>query len=266
MKRKIVICIFGIVFLVLVGFFAKKIKTRKELKLEFDADYFWAETILDDGKWFYEKVPAGFEYYLYIPEEYRKDRRNESAKLPLIVTFHGSNDKYAARLKFGRMFVDEKIQGIKKCAVLVLHSRGDYFTNCYDVKLLIENLLMRNECIDKSCIIGFGHSQGAEFVVKLACYEPSLFRAVISGSGYYQPTFWEVLRVLPLRFYWKIAKKDKGIYEQGYRTGRILAKFCRDSVNIELDSREHFWVELEDKIPNSERTFLDWFRSVLEEE
>ena len=42
-----------------------------------------------------------------------------------------------------------------------------------------------------------------------------MFKAVISGSGYYQPSAREVSRVLPVCFYWKISKYDKGIYEQG---------------------------------------------------
>ena len=260
----VIASVFFAFLLILLILLNEKVHRRKELKITFDADYFWAKTLFDDSKWFYETVPAGFEYYLYIPSEYRNDRHNESAKLPLIVTFHGSNDKYASRQKFGRMFLDDKIQSIKKCAVLVLHSRGDYFTNCYDVSLFLQNFVARNECIDRKCIIGFGHSQGAEFVVKLACYEPALFKAVISGSGYYRPMAWEVMNVLPIRFYWKIAKYDKGIYEQGYKTGRTLARFCKSSVNVELDSREHCWVELDDK--GADTTFLAWFKSAIDSE
>ena len=43
-----------------------------------------------------------------------------------------------------------------------------------------------------------------------------------------------------------------------------LKKFCKDSVNIELESREHCWVEIDDKIPDSGRTFLDWYKSVVQ--
>jgi predicted esterase len=130
---------------------------------------------------------------------------------------------------------------------------------------MIQNLLMKNECIDRKNIIGFGHSQGAEFVVKLACFEPGLFKAVISGSGYYQPSFRELLRIMPIRFYWKISKYDKGIYEQGYKTGRKLKRFCKDSVNIELESMEHCWVELNDVVPDSDMTFLQWYKKVVTE-
>ena len=164
---------------------------------------------------------------------------------------------------YGRMFTSEKIQNIKECSVLVLLARGDYYSDCHDVSLLIQNVLMKNLCIDKTNIIAFGHSQGAEFAVELACHEPALFRAVISGSGYYQPTFKEYIRILPVQFYWKIAKRDKGIYEQGFKTGRRLARFCKNSINIELDSQVHFWVELDDKVPDSDMTFLKWFESIV---
>ncbi|WP_027729378.1 hypothetical protein [Treponema sp. C6A8] len=254
----------GFVIILLAVLLFVKANSHKEFSVPFDADYYWTTKTFDDSVWFYETVAAGFEYYLYIPPQFRKDRHNENARLPLIVTFHGSNDKYSSRGRFGRMFIDKKIQDIKNCAVLVLHSRGDYFTDCYDVCLLIGNLLSKNECIDRKCIIGFGHSQGAEFVVKLACYKPSLFKAVISGSGYYQPSMREVLRVRNVNFYWKISKYDKGIYEQGYKTGRKLKRFCKNSVNIELESREHCWVEIDDKISDSDLSFLDWFRSVVE--
>lgn len=253
----------AVLILAVILFLAYKCSVRKDFTLNFDADYYWTTKTFDDSLWFYESVPAGFEYYLYIPKEFRKDRHNESAKLPLIVIFHGSGAKYDSRRQFGRMFIDQKVQNVRKCAVLVLHSRGDYYSGCHDVSLMIQNILMRNECLDRRNIIGFGHSQGAEFVVKLACYEPGLFKAVISGSGYYKPSFWEVLSVLPVRFYWKISKYDKGIYEQGYKTGRILKRFCRDSVNIELESREHCWVEIDDADPETGRTFLDWFEKAV---
>ena len=52
---------------------------------------------------------------------------------------------------------------------------------------------------------------------------------------------------------------------------RLLSAFfsgaalpASDSVNIELDSREHCWVELDDLIPGTDMTFLDWFKSVVE--
>ena len=262
-KNKVFFAI-AIFVLVFLTFFAVKIFSRKDLPLNFDSDYYWAVKTFDDSLWFYEKVPAGFEYYLYIPPEFRNDRHNEAAKLPLIITFHGSGNKGIARGRFGRMFIDPKIQNIKKCAVLVLLSRGDYYSNCCDTSLVIQNILLKNECIDRKRVIGYGHSQGAEFVVKLACFEPGLFKAVISGSGYYQPSFLELLCLRPIRFYWKISKYDKGIYEQGYKTGRLLKRFCKDSVNIELDSREHCWVELDDLIPGTDMTFLDWFKSVVE--
>lgn len=263
--KKIFLSTFLPIFILLIGifiFFIVKSNVRKELALTFDADYYWTCKTYDDSLWFYEAVPAGFEYYLYIPPEYRNDRHNEEAKLPLIVTFHGSGDKYSSRGKFGRMLIAPEIQNVKKCAVLCLHARGDYFTNCYDVSLMIQNILMRNECIDKKCIIGFGHSQGAEFVVKLSCYEPALFKAVISGSGYYKPTLRELIKILPVRYWWKISKYDKGIYEQGYKTGRLLKRFCRGSVNIELESREHCWVESDDIDESTGQTFLQWYESV----
>lgn len=262
MKRKV---FFAIAMLfVAAGVFARiKLYSRPELELKYDVGYYTPEVSRDGGKWYYEKVLAGLSYYLYIPEDYRNGTQNQDAGLPLVVTFNGSDNKGVNLPRYGEMFVSEKIQGIRECAVLVVLARGAYYSDCHDVSLLIQNILMKNPCIDKTNIIGFGHSQGAEFVVKLACHEPALFRGVISGSGYYQPTFREYLRVLPVQFYWKIAKRDKGIYEQGYKTGRRLARYCRNSINIEIDSQVHFWVELDDEVPGSDMTFLKWFESVV---
>lgn len=264
--KKIILVVLAVVAVLVAAaalFLLDKRLHRQSVALTFDADYYWTEETFDDSIWFYEKVPAGFEYFLYIPPEYRNDRHNQDAKLPLVITFHGSGAKHESRGQFGRMFISPTIQNIKKCAVLVILARGMYYSDCHDVDLLIQNLLLKNECLDQKNIIGFGHSQGAEFVVKLACFEPGLFKAVISGSGYYQPTFKELLNVMSVRFYWKISKYDKGIYEQGYKTGRILKRYCKDSVNIELESREHCWVELDDKIPDTGRTFLDWFKDAV---
>ncbi len=265
MKKKLVItaAVFIILFAVAV-LVRKTLYSRGDLELTFDADYYFYELSLFDGMWEYNKVPAGFEYYLYIPPKFRNDRQNESAKIPLIVTFHGASSKAMNLTRYGRMFTDKKIQNIKECAVLVPLARHDYYSDTHDMSLLIQNVLIRNKCLDKTKVIGFGHSQGAEFVVKVACREKNLFRAAISGSGYYQPTFSEYINALPVQFYWKISKYDKGIYEQGYKTGRRLAKFCRNSVNIERDSQVHAWVELDDKIPGSGRTFLQWFASVVQ--
>ncbi len=263
-KRKTALIIFSL-FLILACIFAgKKIFSRDELKLNFDPDYYWSENSFDNGTWFYEKTYSGFEYFLYIPPKFRNDRHNENAKIPLIVTFHGSSSKGSSLGRFGRLFIDKKLQSKIECAVLVILARGEYFCDCHDVSLLIQNILIKNECLDKTRIIGFGHSQGAEFVVKLACHEPSLFKGVVSGSGYYKVSFRELMSILPVSFYWGTSKNDKGIYEQSEKPGKMLAKFCKNSIYAEYETRGHFWVELNDVSPKEKKPFIDWLLETIE--
>lgn len=267
--KKTVIIVAGI-FLLAMGicaFIAKAIYTRKTLgELTFEPDYYWAEEKADTDKWDFRKTYAGYDYFLYIPPEYKNDRHNESLKVPLFVLFHGSENKGISLGRYGRMFTDKKIQSIRPCAVLVLLARCGYYSDCHDTSMLIQNVIIQNECIDKKNIVAFGHSQGAYYAVKLACYEPRLFKAVISGSGYYQITHRELLKVLPIQFWFGLSKNDKGIYEQGCTTGPLLEKFCKNSVYAEYEKRGHFWVELDDVAPGSGRVFLEWLDKVLKEE
>lgn len=239
--------------------------TKKPLQLNFDHDYYWPDASYEDSTWIYERVFAGFEYYLYIPPQYREDRHNPDVKLPLFVIFHGSgkDSKYASLGRFGRIFVDRRVQDIRPCAVLVLLARNDYYENLQDTSLLIQNVLLKNECLDKDSLIAYGHSQGAYFAVKLACHQPELFKAVISGSGYYQVSKKELLKVLPVQFYFGLARNDKGIYEQGILTGPLLEKYCRNSIYAEYPMRGHFYVELKDAPPGKDTTFLQWLEKVL---
>lgn len=266
-KKCRVLSIFAILFLVLSVaflFLVKSLYTRDVFDdFEFEPDYYWADKKADTEKWDFRKTFAGYDYFLYIPPEYKNDRHNEKAKLPLYVLFHGSENKGISLGRYGRMFTDKKIQDIRHGAVLVLLSRGGYYSDCHDTSMLIQNVLLQNECIDKTNVIAFGHSQGAYYVLKLACYEPRLFRAVISGSGYYQITVPELLKVLPIQFYFGISKNDKGIYEQGWKTGKLLARYCRNSVYAEYESRGHFWVEPDDVAPGSGIKFLDWLDQVV---
>lgn len=271
-RRKQIITLSAVIFLLFcIIAVIKSLYTRKPLKLTYDAAYYWTTTSYDDGKWFFEELPTGHKYFLYIPEKYREDRDNEQAKLPLIVTFHGSDEKGAA-VKYGRFFIDNDFQ--KKiypegAAVLVTMSRINYYTDPASMSLLIQNLLLKNKCIDPSKIVGYGFSQGAKYVVELACKEPRLFKAVVSGSGFYQITIPELISVLPVSFYSAISENDKGIFEQGYKTGKLCGFWCKDSRYVQYKSRWHFYVELKDetgkKLKNENRieTMQDWLIEVV---
>lgn len=253
-------------FLLLVCLSLMLLYVRKPMKFNFDAAYFWAEKKVYVDNWLYEELPSGHDYFLFLPEKYRKDKDNESAKLPLIVVFHGSDEKYSSLRKYGRQFVTKDFQ--KKiypegAAVLVILSRINYFTDPASTSLLIQNIALRNKCIDKTNIIGYGFSQGAKFVVELACHEPRLFRAVISGSGFYDISLRELISVLPVQFYSAVSKNDKGIYEQGRRVGKLCGKWCKNSHYIEYETRGHFWVELNDKTSNGDETVTDWLIKIV---
>ena len=190
-RNKIILITAG-VLVFLAGVFALTVKhlyTRKTLgDLVFEPDYYWPEEKSDAGKWKFRKTYAGYDYFLYLPPQYKDDQHNAEAKLPLFVLFHGSYDKGIALGRYGRMFAGQEVQSIRPCAVLVLLARVGYYSDCHDTSMLIQNVLMQNECIDKTSIIAYGHSQGAYYAVKMACYQRELFKAVISGSGYYTVT------------------------------------------------------------------------------
>lgn len=268
MKRLILIFTLLISVFILTGIISiRHLYTRKPLTLTADAAYLWPKETIQ-GKWIYEMLPTGHSYYLYLPEKYRNDKDNESAKLPLIVTFHGSCEKGTAVQKMGSRFVAPEFQ--KKiypegAAVLVALSRLDYFTDTHSMSLLIQNVALKNKCIDKTNIIGYGFSQGAKYVVELACAEPGLFKGVISGSGFYQISYKELLSVLPVSFYFALSENDSGIFEQGVKTARLCGQWCHNSRYVQYQTRYHFWIELHDKTGIKDETMEDWLVNVVNE-
>jgi len=274
MKKKSAFFII-ILSLIAVGFglFIKHLYTRRTLDFVCDGAYYWPKTTVSMGSWKYENLPSGYQYYLYLPKNYWEDKDCESAKIPLIVIFHGSDEPGASFSKYGRMFVTEKFQERiypEGAAILALHSRINYFTDPHSTGLLIQNICIRHKCLDPENIIGYGFSQGAKFVVEVACTYPGLFRGVVSGSGFYQMTFSEILKSLPTSFYWATAENDSGIFEQGSPTGKRVGKFCKNSRYVEYKTRRHFFVELNDKTgrmnkDGTEETFTDWICSVVNE-
>lgn len=271
MKKRFVIIPVVLVALVAAFFFIRAfLYARKQLEFTFDAAYYWASDEKNSkgsiDSWNYEKLPAGHSYYLYLPPEYREDKDNEDAKLPLIVVFHGSDEKGAALHKYGEPFVREDFQKKiypKGAAVLVILSRVNYFTDPHSTSLLIQNIALRNKCIDQTNIIGWGFSQGAKFVVELACAEPRLFRAVISGSGFYHITLKELISVMPVCFYSAVSENDKGIFEQGCIVGRLCGKWCKNSRYVQYQNRGHFYVELKDKTGRGDETVMDWLVNIV---
>lgn len=273
MKKKAVIfspiIILSIISVVLTATFIpvrNSLYTRKNLELTYDGAYYDSETASEYGQWHYEKTYAGYEYYLFIPEKFRKDVKNENAKLPLIVVFHGSGEKGASLGKYGRKFINEEFQKNihpEGAAVLIILSRISYFTDPKGTSLLIQNICIKNKCLDKTNIIGYGFSQGAKFVVELACAEPALFRAVISGSGFYNITRKELISVLPVQFYSAVSENDKGIFEQGCIVGRLCGRWCKNSYYKQYEQRWHFWVELDDKLADGDETVMDWLVKIV---
>ena len=70
------------------------------LDFTFDAAYYWPEKKSQYGKWEYEKLPSGHEYYLYIPEKFKNDRENENAKLHSTKVKFYADEKFSDRGKF----------------------------------------------------------------------------------------------------------------------------------------------------------------------
>ncbi|MBP5695573.1 MAG: hypothetical protein J6X11_02875 [Treponema sp.] len=267
MKVKLKWKICGIFVMVILCLAATAIwlYTPKKLKLNFDAAYYWSTKKFDDSTWSYREYATGHKYFLYLPEKYKNDKDNAKAKLPLIVTFHGSMEQ-AKAVSYARTFITPEFQKEvypEGCAVLAVVARIGYFTDPHSMSLLIQNVLLQNLCIDPTNIVAWGFSQGAKYAVELACHEPHLFRGVISGSGFYQMSLKELLTVLPVSFYFATSENDKGIFEQGSPTGKMCGFWCRNSRYVQYKSRYHFWVELKDKTGHGEETAQDWIKAVV---
>jgi len=242
---------------------AAALRCRPAFKAEYDLAYRPESKVLS-GPWLWAATPAGIDYNLYIPEGL--DAEDARPCMPMIVAFHGSTGKGTAKDRFGRIFTDTGVQktlGENGAAVLVVQSRLEYFSDPHAYARLVRNVVMEHPCVDPARIAGYGFSQGAAFVQELAMYDPTLFRAVASGSSYYSASLPELFRAARVRFYCATARNDQGIYEQGHRTGRILSLICPDSRYVEYEKRGHFFIEPRDKTGRGGETFIDWLSKAL---
>jgi len=226
---------------------------------------YWPSQSLESGAWTQVLTPAGINYHLYVPPQVRAD--DASAGIPLIVAFHGSTGKGIAKDSYGRLFSNPKSQGFfgeKGAAVLVMQSRLEYFTDTAAYARLIDNVMIRTPCISRSRVALWGFSQGAAFALELAMDEPGLARAAAIGSSYYSASAAELLRARKLKVWYATARNDKGIWEQGHRTGRLLAAVCPDSKYVEYESRGHFFIDPSDE--SGGESFIEWLAKVLRQQ
>lgn len=261
-KRKRLIAALAATVL-LAGFACIALRVRPTNRLEYDPAYWPAKNLKMDA-WYWGITPSGIIYNLYIPPAV--DRDDAVARVPLIVCFHGSSGKASVKDQYGRLFTDPAVQARfspSGIAVLAVQSRIEYFSDPHAYARLIKNVVLQHRCIDPERIAGYGFSQGAAFVQELAMYDPSLFRAVASGSSYYSASLPELFRAARVRFWCATSRNDKGIYEQGHATGQILAALCPDSRYVEYKTRGHFFIEPSDTSGKGGETFIDWLCSSL---
>lgn len=224
---------------------------------------YWPSQSLVSGAWTQVMTPSGINYHLYIPP--KAGAEGESGGIPLIVVFHGSTGKGIAKERYGQLFSNDTSQayfGDKGAAVLVVQSRLEYFTDTAAYARLIDNVLIGNPLISRSRTALWGFSQGAAFALELAMAEPGLFRAAAIGSSYYRASAVKLLRARKLKVWYATARNDKRIWEQGHRTGKLLAAICPDSKYVEYESRGHFFIEPSDE--SGGEAFIEWLARVLE--
>ena len=175
--------LFFLIAAVLISYI-NSLYARRPMTFTSDAAYSWPKKSVQMDEWTYVELVTGHNYYLYLPEKYRNDKDNEDVRLPLIVAFHGSYEKGAAISRVGKRFISPDFQkkiNSQGCAVLVPMSRMDFFSDPHSMSLLIQNVCLKNRCIDKSDIIAFGFSQGAKFAVELACAKSVITRIDLDG-------------------------------------------------------------------------------------
>jgi len=264
MKKRTASLITALIGLSLIfGALYAALRLRPPNVIEYDVAY-WPDKKVKSGEWAWCMTPSGIIYNLYIPAA--MDRDDAAPSIPLIVVFHGNGGKGTTKDRFGRLFTDAKIQKLidgNGAAVLAVQSRVEYFSDPHAYARLIKNVAMEHHCIDKTRIAGYGFSQGAAFVQELAMYDCSLFKAVASGSSYYAASLPELFRAARVRFYCATSRNDKGIYEQGHRTGRLLAALCPDSRYVEYEKRGHFFIETADTSGKGDETFAAWLSKAL---
>ncbi len=252
-------------FLALAGL---ALRYRPAVSLEYDPAY-WAKEESRSGGWLQGVTPAGIAYFLYLPRSSDSptgDTPTGDRQVPLVAVFHGSNQKDVSRERFGSLFADPAAQaalGPAGAAVLVPLSRTDYFSDPASYARFIENIALRHPEIDPRRIAGYGFSQGAAFVMELAMARPALFRAAAAGSSYYEAGATELFAAARVRFYCALSRDDKGIFEQGAATARILSIICPDSRYVEYENRGHFPIGLRDAGPRGGETFINWLGKSL---
>ncbi len=252
----------GTLFVILAGILA--LRLRPPVSIEYDPAYWPEKKLVMDG-WHWGITPSGIIYNLYIPKEL--DVEGAEPSIPLIVCFHGNGGKASAKDRFGRIFTNPAIQarfGGTGAAVLIPQARIEYYSDPHAYARFIKNVIMQHSAIDAKRVAGYGFSQGAAFVQELAMYDPSLFKAAVSGSSYYTASIPELFRAARVRFWCATSRNDMGIYEQGHATGRILAAICPDSRYVEYEKRGHFQVEPQDRSGRGDETFIDWLVGALE--
>lgn len=245
----------------LVGYAA--LRFRPSRQVEYDAA-FWPAKKVETGSWTWCVTHAGIIYNLYVPEGL--DREDAAAAIPLIVCFHGSTGKATSKDQFGRLFASGASQaafGPSGAAVLVPHSRIEYFSDPDGYARLIDNVILEHPCIDPDRVALYGFSQGAAFVHELAMRHPGLARAATTGSSYYAADVPGLFRGSRVKFWSALSRNDAGIYEQGVRTARALALLCPDSRYVEYERRGHFFVEPKDKSGRGEETYIEWLADAL---
>jgi len=251
-------------FLALAGL---ALRYRPAVSPEYDPAY-WAKEEARSGDWLQGVTPAGIAYALYLPASLESPGESPEGggSVPLIAVFHGSNQKDVSRERFGSLFADPAAQaafGPAGAAVLVPLSRTDYFSDPASYARFIENVALRHPAIDPRRIAGYGFSQGAAFVMELAMARPALFRAAAAGSSYYEASAAELFAAARVRFYCALSRDDKGIFEQGAFTAKLLSRICPDSRYVEYENRGHFPIGLRDTGPRGGETFIDWLAESL---
>ena len=260
-RKRLIAALAATAIIVSVAIFA--LRVRPPVSLEYDPAYWTAKNLKMDS-WYWGITPSGIIYNLYIPPAVDSD--DVIARVPLIVCFHGNSGKAIVKDQYGRLFTDPRVQARfspSGIAVLAVQSRIEYFSDPHAYARLIKNVALQHKCIDPERIAGYGFSQGAAFVQELAMYDPSLFKAVASGSSYYSASLPELFRAARVRFWCATSRNDKGIYEQGHTTGQILAAICPDSRYVEYETRGHFFIEPSDTSGKGGETFTDWLCSAL---
>lgn len=199
----------------------------------------------------------GYHYYLYTPDEV-DSQTNGNQKHPLFVVLHGAFGSSNALNTLGVPLKEDAVQNAMKGAyVLVLLSKGDYYTDANRYAAIIQNVISSDKHIDSDNVILYGFSNGAKFSCELMETDNYLFSYALLGGLLYDFKDPSVVKDIPI---WLIcgAKDSEPVVESSDAMYLALKKVGCHIMYCKYEDRGHNAVNITEYDSTKKESALDW--------